>query len=67
MSKSALTLQMPSPPDPVPVVLDPATTALLVFDVIHHISERQPKQMAKMVPAIVSLLAQANSPGRTAC
>jgi hypothetical protein len=37
MSKALLTLQMPSPPDPVPVVIDPATTALLVFDVIEHI------------------------------
>ena len=65
MSKSLLTLQMPSPPDPVPVVLDRATTALLVFDVIHHISERQSKQMAQMVPAIASLLAQARKIGIT--
>jgi hypothetical protein len=42
MSKALLTLQMPSPPDPVPVVIDPATTALLVFDVIEHICARQP-------------------------
>jgi nicotinamidase-related amidase len=56
---------MPSPPDPAAVVLGPATTALLVFDVIHHISERQPKQMAQMVPAISSLLAQARRLGVT--
>ena len=42
MSKPPLTLQMPSLPDPVPVVLNPATTALLIFDVIDHISARQP-------------------------
>jgi nicotinamidase-related amidase len=65
MSKSLLTLQMPSPPDPVPVVLNPATTALLVFDVIDHICARQPKQMAQMVPAIASLLAQARKAGVT--
>jgi len=65
MSKSPLTLQMPSPPDPVPVVLDPAITAMLVFDVIHHIAERQPKQMAQMVPTIASLLARARKAGVT--
>ena len=65
MSKSPLTLQMPSPPDPVPVVLNPATTALLIFDVIDHIRERQPKRMAQMVPAIASLLAQARKAGVT--
>jgi nicotinamidase-related amidase len=65
MSASPLTLQMPAPPDPVPVILNPATTALLVFDVIDHISERQPKQMAQMVPAIASLLAQARKAGVT--
>ena len=59
MSKSPLTLQMPSLPDPVPVVLNPATTALLIFDVIDHICERQPKCKELMVPAIASLLAQA--------
>jgi len=57
MSKSPLTLQMPAPPDPVAVVLDPATTALLIFDVIDHIRERQPQRMAQMVPAIAALLA----------
>jgi nicotinamidase-related amidase len=63
MSKSLLTLQMPSPPDPVPVVLDPATTALLVFDVIDHICARQPETRERMVPAIASLLARARKAG----
>ena len=65
MSKSLLTLQMPSSPDPVPVVLDPATTALLIFDVIDHICARQPKCREQMVPAISSLLAQARKTGVT--
>ncbi|MBX9825752.1 MAG: cysteine hydrolase [Xanthobacteraceae bacterium] len=65
MSKSLLTLQMPSPPDPVPVVLDPATTALLIFDVIDHICARQPETKRQMVPAIASLLARARKAGVT--
>ena len=65
MSRSPLTLQMPPPPDPVPVVLDPATTALLIFDVIDHICARQPQRMAQMVPAISALLARARKAGVT--
>jgi nicotinamidase-related amidase len=65
MSKSPLTLQMPSPPDPVPVTLKPATTALLIFDVIDHICERQPKIRERTVPAISSLLARARKAGVT--
>ena len=63
MSKALLTLQMPSPPDPVPVVIDPATTALLVFDVIEHICERQPKCREQLVPAVASLLERALQAG----
>jgi nicotinamidase-related amidase len=59
MSKALLTLQMPSPPDPVPVVIDSATTALLVFDVIEHICARQPKCREQLVPAVASLLERA--------
>lgn len=65
MSKSPLILQMPSLPDPVPVVLDPATTALLIFDVIDHICARQPKCREHMVPAIASLLTRARKAGVT--
>ena len=54
-----LTLQMPALPDPVRVVLKPATTALLVFDVVGPICERQPICAEIMVPAIVSLLTRA--------
>ena len=65
MTKAALTLQMPSPPDPVPVVLNPATTALLIFDIVDPICSRQPNCTGKMVPAIASLLARARQAGVT--
>jgi nicotinamidase-related amidase len=65
MIKAALTLQMPSPPDPVPVVLNPATTALLIFDIVDPICARQPNCTGKMVPAIASLLARARKAGVT--
>jgi nicotinamidase-related amidase len=63
MTKAALTLQMPSPPDPVPVVLNPATTALLIFDIVDPICTRQPNCTGRMVPAIASLLARARQAG----
>jgi nicotinamidase-related amidase len=65
MNTSLLTLQMPPPPEPVPVVLNPATTALLIFDVIDHICARQPVCRERMVPAISSLLARARKAGVT--
>jgi nicotinamidase-related amidase len=65
MTKPPLTLQMPAPPDPVPVVLDPATTALLIFDIVDPICTRQPRCTAEMVPAISSLLARARKAGVT--
>jgi nicotinamidase-related amidase len=65
MSKSPLTLQMPAPPDPVPVVLDPATTALLIFDIVDPICTRQSNCKTKMVPAIAALLARARKAGVT--
>jgi nicotinamidase-related amidase len=65
MSKPPLTFQMPTPPDPVPVGLHAATTALLIFDVIDHISERQPILKEKMLPAIASLLGKARKAGVT--
>ena len=65
MSKSPLTLQMPAPPDPVPVVLDPATTALLIFDIVDPICTRQSNCKIKMVPAIAALLARARKAGVT--
>jgi nicotinamidase-related amidase len=65
MTKPPLTLQMPSPPDPVPVVLNPATTALLIFDIVDPICSRQPNCTGKMVPAIAALLARARQAGVT--
>jgi nicotinamidase-related amidase len=65
MTTPPLTLQMPSPPDPVPVVLNPATTALLIFDIVDPICARQPNCTGKMVPAIASLLARARQAGVT--
>jgi len=59
MSNSSQTLQMPSPPAPVAVVLDAATTALLIFDIVDPICTRQPNCKEKMAPAIASLLARA--------
>ena len=59
MTKSPLTLQMPAPPDPVSVVLDSATTALLIFDIVDPICTRQPNCKAKMLPAIAALLTRA--------
>jgi len=65
MTNPPLILQMPSPPDPVAVVLDPATTALLIFDIVDPICTRQPNCTGKMVPAIASLLARARKAGVT--
>jgi nicotinamidase-related amidase len=65
MSKSPLTLQAPASPDPVQVVLNPATTALLVFDIVDPICTRQPNCTGHMVPAIASLLARARKAGVT--
>lgn len=65
MNNAPLTLQVPSPPDPVPVVLDPATTAMLIFDIVDPICTRQPNCTGKMVPAISALLARARQAGVT--
>jgi nicotinamidase-related amidase len=65
MTKPPLTLQMPSSPDPVRVVLNPATTALLIFDIVDPICTRQPNCTGKMVPAISALLARARQAGVT--
>ncbi len=65
MSNSPLPLQMPPPPAAVPVVLNPATTALLIFDIVDPICTRQPKCMEQMVPVISSLLARSRKAGVT--
>jgi nicotinamidase-related amidase len=58
-----VTLQMPALPEPVPVTVTAATTALLVFDMVDPICTTQPKCIATMVPAVTSLLAKARSAG----
>ncbi|AMN41248.1 cysteine hydrolase family protein [Rhodoplanes sp. Z2-YC6860] len=63
MSQSLLTLQIPAPPDPVAVVLDPAKTALLVFDIVDHIAERQPKCREQLAPAVAVFLARVRQLG----
>ena len=65
MNKPPLTLQAPPSPDPVPVALDPATTALLVFDVVDPICERFPICRTHMAPVIAALLARARKAGVT--
>ena len=65
MNEPPLTLQMPPPPDPVAVALNPATTALLIFDIVDPICTRQPNCTGRMVPAIASLLARARHAGVT--
>jgi nicotinamidase-related amidase len=65
MAQSLVTLQMPLPPEPAAVALDPVTTALLVFDVIEHIAARQPQCRAQIVPAVAALLKRARQAGVT--
>ena len=58
-----VTLQMPALPDPVPVTLKPATTALLVFDIVDPICTSQPKCMTGMVPKAKDLMERARKAG----
>ena len=53
-SRPLLTLQMPALPEPVRVVLKPATTALFVSDMIEPTCKSQPKCTGTMLPAIAS-------------
>jgi nicotinamidase-related amidase len=56
-------VQMPEAPAQVAVVLKPATTAVLVSDMIDPTCKIQPKCMTTMVPAIAALLAKARKAG----
>jgi nicotinamidase-related amidase len=58
-----VTLQMPALPDPVAVTLKPASTALLIFDVIDPVCTNQPRCMGTMVPAITALLERVRKAG----
>jgi nicotinamidase-related amidase len=61
--KPMLTLQMPALPDPVPVALKPATTALLVLDYVETICNSQPKCKGEMLPAVTPFMARARKAG----
>ena len=60
-----MTLQMPTPPEPVRVTLDPKTTALVVLDYVEDICNAQPSCKGKMVPAVTPFMAQARKAGVT--
>jgi nicotinamidase-related amidase len=60
---TTVTLQMPALPDPVAVTLKPATTALLIFDVVDPICKDQPRCMTTMVPVITAFLERARKAG----
>jgi len=62
-SKPMVTLQMPALPAPVPVTLNPKTTALLVFDYVEPICNSQPKCKGEMLPAMTPFMARARKAG----
>ena len=49
VSKAMVTLQMPALPAPVPVTLNPRTTALLVFDYVEPFCNAEPKCKGEML------------------
>jgi nicotinamidase-related amidase len=55
--------QVPPAPDPVPVRLDPATTAILALDISEQTCRPQPSCTGRMVPAIASFLPRARAAG----
>ena len=62
-SKPMVTLQMPALPAPVPVTLDPKTTALLVFDYIDTFCASQPKCKGGMLSAMTPFMVRARKAG----
>jgi nicotinamidase-related amidase len=62
-SKPMVTLQMPALPAPVPVTLNPKTTALVVFDYVEAICNAQPKCKDGMLPALTPFMARARKAG----
>jgi Isochorismatase family len=62
-SKSMVTLQMPALPAPVPVTLNPKTTALLVLDYVVPICDSQPKCKGQMLPAMLPFMARVRKAG----
>jgi nicotinamidase-related amidase len=62
-SKPMVTLQMPALPAPVPVTLNPKTTALLVLDYVEPICNSQPKCKGEMLPAMLPFMARVRKAG----
>jgi len=62
-SKPMVTLQMPALPAPVPVALNPKTTALLVFDYVEPICNSQPKCKGEMLPAMTAFMTRVRKAG----
>jgi nicotinamidase-related amidase len=62
-SKPMVTLQMPALPAPVPVTLNPKTTALLVFDYVETICNAQPKCKDGMLPVMTPFMARVRKAG----
>jgi hypothetical protein len=62
-TKPMMTLQMPALPDPVPVTLDPATTALLMLDYVDPICSTQPKCTGQMLPAMTVFIERVRKAG----
>src|SRR5712691_11612211 len=60
-----VTLQMPAIPDPVPVTLDPKTTALMVLDYVEPICDAQPSCKDKMLPAMTPFMERVRKAGLT--
>ena len=60
-SAPMVTLQMPATPNPVPVTLNPATTALLVFDVNDNSCARP--ECADVLPTLARFMASARKAG----
>jgi nicotinamidase-related amidase len=63
VSKAMVTLQMPALPAPVPVTLNPKTTALLVFDYVEPFCNAEPKCKGEMLSAMTPFLARARKAG----
>src|SRR5262245_35592177 len=57
-NRPMVTLQMPALPAPVPVTLNPKTTALLVFDYVEAICNGQAKCKGEMLPAMTPFMAR---------
>src|SRR5688572_2380283 len=62
MASSSSAPQIPPAPEPVPVTLDPATTALFVMDITDHTCLPQPNCRA-MLPQISAFVARARAAG----